>query len=848
MIRTRLLITAVLILLFAALASAQVRLAQVPGQPGTLDHSTTVVFKASGNTGFMSNPGSGLVQKFRGSTGEILGSLSLPPGVGPLALSFDERTLVVLGVTRQRFYIINADTMELRTPDGIGYQPSGFTFRNNIVMSRDGINFYVADPSRNHLAVFNTITKQLDRFIPVDKNPNILTLLPNGQHIAVLCSGKRAEDQESIWIVDTITIGVIDNPVFGGAKTEPFNNVQSTISGGYFFAGSYDDNRILTYDLKSKIPGSRAMLGGKGPAKLVSSLNGRWLAVVNVVSKTVELMSLPEALAVKSLEFPGFEPTTETLPAFSPDSHTLYIPAAGTNDIIAYDVENFAIRKRIPTGANPVRLGLSGDGTVLTSLDLGGNVLSLIAINPIPRFIPDLTQSAGVYSGLALANFGTEGANIALIAKDNSGVLLPGSTNPRLLTLPASQQMSLVASQIFGLDPNQNYEGYIEAYTVSAGASILYLTGTNDLTQLDGFLADSRVGKLLGFGRITEGVSKYGSQTGTDIALLNPTETDALITVRMFAKTLEGPGAMIAYLNIKLPAHARVRKPISQLVPTAFYPLARGYLEISSDVDIKGLALVKIGDSTALIPAAFRGDPETTFDAVQFASGGAGVLDTPIFSSLSITNVATEPIKFTAQVTDDRGEIIPADSTPVERTVQPYESISGGADEILGFPDPLTDPALYQGTLHMVAEKKGLIVTLLYGDARNGKYLASGSLLATRSTRFMMTHFAEGAFDESAKGQYYTGIALYNPNRMQANVVVEAFSPKNVSLGKSNVLLERNSRVSATLGQLIPALQGKANTGSVIVTSDLPVTTFEVFGSSRSEFLVSVPPLVQAAP
>lgn len=753
---------------------------------------------------------------------------------------------MALGVTTQRFYIINADTMVLRTPEGIGYQPSGFTFRNNIVMSRDGINFYVADPSRNHVAVFNTATGELDRFIRVDKNPNILTLLPNGQHIAVLCSGKKADDPESIWIIDTVAIGVIDNPVFGGAQTEPFNNVQSTVGGDYFFVGSYNDNRILTYDLKSKIPGSRAMPGGKGPAKLIASPNGRWLAVVNVLSKTLELMSLPEAFPVKSLAFPGFEPTTETVPVFSPDSHTLYLPAAGTNDIIAYDVENLAIRKRIATLANPVRLGLTNDGTVLTSLDLGSNALSLIALNPTTLLIPDFTQTATVYSGLAMANFGTEAANLALIAKDNAGALVQGSTNPRLITLPPSQQMSLVASQIFGLDPSRDFEGYIEVYTLGAGVSVLYMTGTNNLTQLDGFIADSRVGKLLGFGRITEGVSLYGSQTATEIALLNPNETEASMTVRMFAKTLEGPGALVAYLDLKLAPHARVRKPISQLVPTAFYPLASGYLEINSDVELKGLSIVKIGDSTALIPAAFRGDPETTFDAVQFASGGAGTLDTPIFSNLSITNVTTEPLKFTARVTDDRGEIIPAESTPIERTLQPYESVSGGADEILGFPDPLTDPALYQGTLHMEAERSGLIVSLLYGDARNGRYLATGSLVATKGTRFAMVHFAEGAFDESAKGQYYTGLALYNPNRTLANVEVEAFSPTNVSLGKSNVVLERDARRSATLGQLIPALQAKANTGFVIVTSDLPIMVFEVFGSSRSEFLTSVPPLVQA--
>jgi WD40 repeat protein len=848
MIRTRTILAIAIVLLCASLLSAQVRLAEVAGKPGTLNESTTVVFKASSNIGYLSNPGSGLVQKFRAGTGEVLGSVNLPPGVGPIALSFDERTLVVLCITNQRFYILDAETLAIRTAEGIGYQPSGFTFRNNIVMSRDGLNFYCADPSRNHVAVFNTTTKQVDRFIQVDKNPNILTLLPNGQYVAVVCSGKKTDDVESVWIIDTLTISPIDNPAFRGAQTEPFNNVQFTANSGYLFMGSYSDNRLLTYDLKSKIVGSRALMGGKGPAKVVSSPNGRWLAVVNVGSKTIDLMTLPEAISVNSITFSGFEPTTETTPAFSADGHTLYIPAAGTGDVIAYDVENMALLKRISTKGGALREILSGDGTVLTSLDVTDNVLSLIAINPTPLYVPDLTQSATQFSGLAFANFGAEGANIALVAKDDTGALIPGTMNPRILSLGAKQQTSLIASQIFGIDPTKTFQGYIEAYTLGSSISLLYMTGTNNLTQMDGFLADSRTSKLIGFGRITEGILKFGQPTSTEIIILNPTESEAAITSRMFATTLEGPGSLVSFQTFKIPAHTRLHKKVSELVTAARYPLDSAYLEISADVVLKGLAIVKIGDSIALVPATIRGDAETTFDAVQFASGGSGVLDTPIFSNLGITNVSNEPIELTAEVTDDHGEIVPADSSPITRTLHPYEAISGGADELLGFPDPLTDPELYQGTLHMEADKKGLAVCLLYGDARDGKYLTTGSLVAVKGTKFAMTHFAEGAFDSSDKGQYYTGIALRNPSLGQANLVIEAFAPDGTLIGSSNLIMDRRSRKSATLSQLVPGVKAKASTGFVVITSDVPIMVFEVFGSSRSEFLVSVAPVLLSTP
>jgi hypothetical protein len=82
----------------------------------------------------------------------------------------------------------------------------------------------------------------------------------------------------------------------------------------------------------------------------------------------------------------------------------------------------------------------------------------VVALSPNEVYI-HLVQSPTEFSGIALANFGTEVASIALIARSNSGGLLPGSTNPRLLTVPAGNQRSLVAGQIFGFNPAQSLDG-----------------------------------------------------------------------------------------------------------------------------------------------------------------------------------------------------------------------------------------------------------------------------------------------------------------------------------------------------------------------------------------------------
>ena len=116
-IGSRILSVSLVFALFPAVV-AQVRLARVSGAPGRLTNAATVVLQPSGNIGYVTNPGSGLVEKFRTITGETVGSTPLPQGIGPATLSPDSRTLAVLGVTSQRLFLINTATMTLRNEGG----------------------------------------------------------------------------------------------------------------------------------------------------------------------------------------------------------------------------------------------------------------------------------------------------------------------------------------------------------------------------------------------------------------------------------------------------------------------------------------------------------------------------------------------------------------------------------------------------------------------------------------------------------------------------------------------------------------------------------------------------------
>ena len=286
--------------------------------------------------------------------------------------------------------------------------------------------------------------------------------------------------------------------------------------------------------------------------------------------------------------------------------------------------------------------------------------------------------------------------------------------------------------------------------------------------------------RVLGFSRITELAPRFGSQTSTEIVVINPNEAPAEVVFRLYGATSQGPGNVIASATLVLTPRSRLSNRLSSLMPLVVYPLEKGYLEVTSNLPVQGLEVVKIGDSTAMIAAKVRGITETQFYSAQFATGGGGVFESPIFSSLSLCNTSPAPITITVRVAGDGGQTIPADFPALVRTLQPYETLAGGADEILDFPNPLSSPALFVGSLTVTADGPGLIGDLLFGDARNGRYLTAYSLQQRAGTRSYFAHFAEGMFGDPPRG-LFTGLAFYNNTRDQvAEILVEAYSPQNL--------------------------------------------------------------------
>jgi hypothetical protein len=90
---------------------------------------------------------------------------------------------------------------------------------------------------------------------------------------------------------------------------------------------------------------------------------------------------------------------------------------------------------------------------------------------------------------------------------------------------------------------------------------------------------------------------------------------------------------------------------------------------------------------------------------------------------------------------------------------------------------------------------------------------------------------------------YFTGLALYNPGTVNADVTIEIFSAAGVSNGKRTLSLGPGRRISQWIPQLIPATEGQVG-GYVVITSALPIVGQQVFGESGLRMLSAVPPAI----
>ncbi len=97
------------------------------------------------------------------------------------------------------------------------------------------------------------------------------------------------------------------------------------------------------------------------------------------------------------------------------------------------------------------------------------------------------------------------------------------------------------------------------------------------------------------------------------------------------------------------------------------------------------------------------------------------------------------------------------------------------------------------------------------------------------------------AFAQVANGAgSFTGFAAFNPNGAAAAVTIATYAADGASTGSANLVLTAGGRVSKLLPEIVASSAGQVG-GYFTMTSDLPISSFALFGTETLSALSAVP-------
>ncbi len=423
---------------------------------------------------------------------------------------------------------------------------------------------------------------------------------------------------------------------------------------------------------------------------------------------------------------------------------------------------------------------------------------------------PRMVSNSGEWTGFAIVNFGKAAANLTLTAYEGTGKLsataAPGK-NPTRLTLPAGQQYSAVAFQIFG-DSLNTSGSWVQVVSDQSEVAGFFLTFDPELNTMDGTDVSDRLFTPLIF---TE-------SDNTEISLANPSETLSADAAIHFI-TNQGAEPLKA-VSVTIPPKGRYRAVTPSLFPSDTLKEG-GYYQVTSTL---GLAGVQVQNTPRFNTWALQ--------AVDGSSqGGARLLYSPQYvvgfgyrTSMTVVNLESAPAVVTLTWINDQGSVL---GVPVSLILPAMGR------------KVITDPNLFQASVPnsgyvRVESDRRITGTVRFGDE-------TGLMLQT-SLPFVSTARREVIYSQVVQdATFFTGVAITNPNAEEATVVLSIYDVDGRIQGAGTEKIAPGARISKILNQVVPNLPAMGK-GYFRVASTVPVFSFAVFGTQNFTVLSAVPP------
>jgi hypothetical protein len=439
---------------------------------------------------------------------------------------------------------------------------------------------------------------------------------------------------------------------------------------------------------------------------------------------------------------------------------------------------------------------------------------------------PFRKQSDLMYTGIALTNPQNYRVRATFTAYDTHGIPIEGDniTNPVTIILPRKGQYPKVDSEIFGPDYNASSPGIIRVIGQTNQLDGFYLTGDISGPKFDGCIADA-VGISNWY---LPTVFHQGAAPFNLLEIFNPGDSTANLTMRLRDEN----GIQVATASKTMQAGTSIFQDVDEAFGVVLSSFSGGYVTGQSDQPL----VVRNTFGNELESNALVAQPAqtlNTFYTPQFATGGQ--------YSTELTIVNTD-LTYSADVTmtllDGSGTPLAIAGNPLSITIGPEEQqVSTLADLF-----PALGSSLITGSIKFVVRNsfRGPFLTTpaIAGSIRfsnsDGTASAALPLSVAPAKGFVYSHVAQSA-------GYFTGVAAINPNSTSASVTLEVYGKDGTLVGSYPFTLAPSARISRLVYEMVPDSVGQGG-GYIKVTSNVPLTSFALFGTNDLRSLSTIPP------
>lgn len=426
-------------------------------------------------------------------------------------------------------------------------------------------------------------------------------------------------------------------------------------------------------------------------------------------------------------------------------------------------------------------------------------------------FIPRLVSNPKETTGLALSNRGDREATLSVIAYDQSGNPIKGSTitNPIQVTLKPGEQQAMLASDWFGAGlQSRDVDGWIRidgaSRTITGFASAL----SADLELLETVPASHLTSQTWLFPEI--------DSKRTELRLANPgAETTSVIF-----ELRDEQGGLKQRTSRSIPSGGVLSATAEMLFGSEV--LAEDSIWVESDQPVMGLEYETDGKSYA--------KALLSLDADQ----AAGALVVPQYAVredvlTSVTLVNLDPVPGTVYV-----RVYGDDGVPAGRERQ----VTIGARGKARINDPGflgIDPAQpFSGYMKILSPNVRVTGTVSFADPSQQHYAAALPLVHGGATELVFSHLVSTT-------DSFTGVAILNTGIEEAALTMSVYRPDGELLAEKQLRLQPGTRRSSLLVDYFPELVGTTlSAGTIQITSDRDIAAFALFGRNDLRFLSTI--------